>query len=146
MELTSKGYSTAKFKITIRKSDSFLFYSGINPDELERRYSAQFLRKMQYSNLQIFNRTTLIGFAASVFNNTKSVINGITYLMQPSLLVNSLSKQMFNNKLESLTLNLIVMKFNNKMYSTPQLGVVNFFEYALLRIEVYKFGEIRVES
>jgi hypothetical protein len=139
MDFTSKEYGIAKLKILVKKNDLFLFYSGTNSEERDRRSSDQLLRKMQCFNSKIFNRTTFITFEASVFNGTKYLVNGITYFVLPPAVYKILSKQMVNSKLVFLTFDLIVIKFNNKMYSTPQLVEIDFFEYFKFNLAFYQW-------
>ena len=140
MEFSSKDYKTSKTKQYIKTTKLFFFFTGIDKNSNDWILMEQNLNNLKFKYYKIFNKVTTQTLQNSTYNNVKPVINGVTFLIKPTLESQLLSKQVLINSFESLFFVILTLKLNNRIYSTKILRNMSSLEYSETKLLLYQFG------
>lgn len=140
MEFSSKEYHIQKTKNYITKNNLFFFFNGINRKSNNWIVSEQELKKMFFSYYKILNKISKKTLNNSIYLNSSSLINSVTFLLKTTLNNKKLTKQVLLKNFESLLFILLAIKINNKIYSKNQL-INNFsFNYKENKLLLFQFS------
>jgi len=140
MKLSKKEYKIIKTKNFIKTNNMFFFFNGINQKTYNWIIIEQELNNINFKYYKIFNKTAINTLNASIYQNIKTIINGITFFITPNSNQKSLSKHLLLNKLDPLLLTVLAVKFNNKIYSTKQLKNTYSLNYKNNKLLFYQLG------
>ena len=96
MKLSFKKYKILKIKNYIKTNNLFIFFNGIHQNSTNWIKTEQGLKSRHLSYYKIFNKTSKIIFKKSIYKNTKSLINGLTFFIKPEIR-SSISKKLLLN-------------------------------------------------
>jgi hypothetical protein len=132
-----KNYKKQKIDIYLSKTSFTIICNGITAKTDEWVTINQGLKKNKFSYYKICNLTAQARFQKSIFYFTKSIASGITFFLQSNNKL-SLNKKTLLTKLNSLKLDILAIKFNNKIYSTKQLKNIKLIIYSKNFLLIYK--------
>jgi hypothetical protein len=138
MDLTTKKFKIEKTKNFIKHYNLFIFLNGINRNSNDWILIEQELKKINFNYYKIFNKTSKTTLNSSIFLNTSSLINSMTFLLKPTE-KKDINKNILFNRIEALIFSLLAVKINNKIYSKPQLKTLISFNYKNNKLLFYKF-------
>lgn len=139
MDLTAKKFKIEKTKNIIKHNNMFIFLNGINRNSNDWVIAEQELKKVNFNYCRIFNKTSKKTFNNSIFSNTSSLINSITFLLKPLVTEQEIYKSILLNKVEALIFALLAIKVNNKIYSKTKLKNLVTLNYKSNKLLLYKF-------
>ena len=139
MDLTTKKFKIEKTKNLIKHNNLFIFLNGINRNSNDWILIEQELKKINFNYYKIFNKTSKKTLNNSIFLNTSSLINSMTFLLKPLVAEQEINKDILLNKIETLIFSLLAVKVNNKIYSKTKLKNLVTLNYKNNRLLLYKF-------
>lgn len=139
MDLTTKKFKIEKTKNLIKHNNLFIFLNGINRNSNDWILIEQELKKINFNYYKIFNKTSKKTLNNSIFLNTSSLINSMTFLLKPLVAEQEINKDILLNKIETLIFSLLAIKVNNKIYSKTKLKNLVTLNYKNNRLLLYKF-------
>ena len=139
MDLTTKQFKIEKTKNLIKNNNLFIFLNGINRNSNDWILIEQELKKINFNYYKIFNKTTKKTLNNSIFLNTSSLINSMTFLLKPLVAEQEINKNILLNKIETLIFSLLAIKVNNKIYSKTKLKNLVTLNYKNNKLLLYKF-------
>jgi hypothetical protein len=139
MDLTTKKFKIEKTKNIIKHNNLFIFLNGINRNSNDWILIEQELKKINFNYYKIFNKTSKKTLNNSIFLNTSSLINSMTFLLKPLVAEQEVNKNMLLNKIETLIFSLLAIKVNNKIYSKTKLKNLVTLNYKNNKLLLYKF-------
>ena len=139
MKLSVKDYKTVKTKEYFKASKLFFIVNGINRNSLDWLLIEQGLKTIGFNYYKILNKTVLKTLDNSIYNNTKPVINGSTFLIKPQTNRHFL-KQTILNTFNPLFFELLVIKFNNRVYPVTSLENTYSLKYKETKLLFYQFN------
>ena len=139
MDLTTKKFKIEKTKNLIKHNNLFIFLNGINRNSNDWILIEQELKKINFNYYKIFNKTTKKTLNNSIFLNTSSLINSMTFLLKPLVAEQEINKNILLNKIETLIFALLAIKVNNKIYSKTKLKNLVSLNYKNNKLLLYKF-------
>ena len=139
MKLSVKNYKIVKMKIYFKASHLFFFVNGINRNSLDWLLTEQGLKTIGFNYCKVLNKTTIKTLNTSTYSNIKPVIKGSTLLIKPEPKKYFL-KQTILNTLDPLLLELLIIKFNNRVYSANLLKKTYSLEYKETKLLFYQFN------
>ena len=145
MKLNTKKYKITKSKNYFKTNNLFFIASGINKNSSEWLTTEQGLKKINFNSYKLFNKTTLKILKSSTYDNIKPTINGPSFLLKPTTLTKSLSKQLVIINLDSLFFTLLIIKLNNKIYSTSLLKNTYSLTYKKNKLVFYQFNLVHLK-
>jgi len=140
MKLSKKEYKTVKTKNYIKTNEIFFFFNGVNQTTYDWITTEQELANMNFTYYKVFNKAAINTLNISIYQNVKSIINGITFFIKPNTDQKSLSKYLLLSKFDSFLLTMLAIKFNQKIYSTTQLKNTYSLSYKNNKLLLYQFG------
>jgi hypothetical protein len=143
MKLTPKDYKTIKTKNYLKKNNLFFFFNGINQNSNNWIKTKQTLQNLNLNYYKVFNKTSINTCKNSIYQNTVATINGITFLIKPSLNTILITKKVLFNLDPFVFLSL---KLNNKIYSLNQVTCMNSLNYYNSKLLLYKFNITNIKS
>lgn len=144
MKLNIKDYKIKKTKNYIRNTHLFFFVNGINRNSLDWLITEQGLKTIEFTYYRILNRTTVKTLNTSVYANISSTVTGSTFVIKP-LPVNSFAKETVLNTFNSLFFELLVIKFNTRVYSANCLKSTYSLKYKETKLLLYQFNLTHVK-
>ena len=139
MDLTTKKFKIEKTKNLIKHNNLFIFLNGINRNSNDWILIEQELKKINFNYYKIFNKTSKKTLNNSIFLNTSSLINSMTFLLKPLVAEQEINKNILLNKIETLIFSLLAIKVNNKIYSKTKLKNLVSLNYKNNKLLLYKF-------
>ena len=139
MKLNIKDYKIIKTKEYFKTSNFFFFVHGISRNSLDWLVIEQELKTAGLSYYKLLNKTTLKALNNSIYSNTKPVISGSTFLVKP-LSNNRILKQTISNTFNPLFFELLIVKFNDRMYSVTSLQNTYSIKYKETKLLFYQFN------
>lgn len=139
MKLNVKDYKIAKTKKYFKTENLFFFIHAISRNALDWPLIEKELKTTKLSYYRLLNKTTLKAFNKSIYNNTRPVVNGSTFLVKP-LSNNHILKQIILNTFNLLFFKLLIVKFNNRAYSATSLQNSYSLEYKKTKLLFYQFN------
>lgn len=139
MDLTTKKFKIEKTKNLIKHNNLFIFLNGINRNSNDWILIEQELKKINFNYYKIFNKTSKKTLNNSIFLNTSSLINSMTFLLKPLVAEQEINKNILLNKIETLIFSLLAIKVNNKIYSKTKLKNLVTLNYKNNKLLLYKF-------
>lgn len=139
MDLTTKKFKIEKTKNLIKHNNLFIFLNGINRNSNDWILIEQKLKKINFNYYKIFNKTSKKTLNNSIFLNTSSLINSMTFLLKPLVAEQEINKNILLNEIETLIFSLLAIKVNNKIYSKTKLKNLVTLNYKNNKLLLYKF-------
>jgi hypothetical protein len=139
MDFTAKQYKTEKTKNFIKQNNLFIFFNGVNRNSNEWVIIEQELKKVNFNSYKIFNKTSKTTLNNSIFLNTSSLVNSMTFLLKPLINTKEINKNIIVNKFETLIFALLAIKINNKIYTKSQIKNLLTLNYKDNKLLLYKF-------
>ena len=91
------------------------------------------------------NKTTVKTLNCSIYQKISSVVKGSTFLVKPQP-DNLFVKQTILNTFNLLFFELLVFKFNNKIYSTNSLKNAHSLNYKEAKLLIYQFSLTSIKA
>lgn len=145
MKLNVKDYKIVKTKEYFKKNDLFFFVNGTNQNSLDWLIIEQGLNKIGFNYHKVLNRTTITTLNNSIYIGMSSVIKGSTFLLKPQL-NQCFSKHTILNTFNPLFFELLIIKFNNKIYLINSLKSTYSLQYKETKLLLYKFGSTHLKT
>lgn len=139
MEFTNPIYKTNKVRLYIKKNCIFFLFNGSTIKSCDWIPTEQNLKSMNFKHYKVLNKTTIKTFNKSIYQLTKTTINGTTFFIKPNLNVKSITKQLILKVFDPLLFSLIAIKINNKIYSSKQVKDVLSLNYKTNKLFLYQF-------
>jgi hypothetical protein len=139
MKLNIKDYKIVKMKEYFKSGNLFFFVNGLNQNSLDWLRIEQELKTIGFSYYKVLNKTTIKTLNTSIYTNINPVIKGSTFLIKPQK-TKRFSKQTTLKTFNSLFFELLVVKFNNKIYSANALKSTYSLEYKETKLLLYQFN------
>ena len=146
MKFSPKDYKILKTKNFIKENCLFILFNGINPSTSNWTRTEQELQKIKFNCYKIFNRTSKKIIRVSTYKVIEPAINGVTFLIKPLETNNELSKHLFTNTFGPLLFTMLVVKLNNKAYTTRQLKHASTLDYKQMKLTLYQYGLTNIKS
>ena len=139
MKFTPKNYNIIKPKKNIKMNHLIFFVNGICLNSMSWIKTKQTLQNFNLICYKILNRATLQTFEKSIYCRVKPLIHGVTFFLKFKSVSNILEKKIIIKQIESLSFNIMAVKFNNNIYSVNQLKSLNSMKYYENKLLLYKF-------
>jgi hypothetical protein len=124
-----KTYKLNRTKNYIKENNLVFFFNGINKNSNHWLLTEQKLKTLKLNYYKIFNKTTIKSLKKSIYFSTTPMIYGIIFFIRPHSETQALSVKNVLNNLESLSLTVLALKLNNKVYSAKQIKNNNSLNY-----------------
>lgn len=142
MKLTLKEYKILKTKNYIKNNNLFVFFNGIHQNSTNWIKTEQGLKSQHLYHYKIFNKTSKIIFKKSIYKNTESLINSLTFFIAPNKKL-TISKKLLLN-LDLLTP--LAFKVNQNIYSLNQIKYNNSLIYSNNKLLFYQFNVTNIKA
>lgn len=145
MKLTIKDYKIGKTKKYLKNNNLFFFVNGINRNALDWLLTEQKLNTIGFKYYKVLNKTTVKTLNSSVYTKISSVVKGSTFLIKPQY--NKLfTKQTVLNTFNPLFFELLIFKFNNKIYSISSLKNTYSLNYKEKKLLLCQFNLTSIKA
>jgi len=138
MQLSLKDYKILKTKKYIKTNSVFFFANGTSKNSLDWLSTEQDLKTVKFNYYKLFNKTGIKTLNNSIYKNVRSIVNGLTFFIKPNS-NKPLLKQTVANSLDSLLFELLLIKFNNKLYPSSVFENLYAFNYKKTKLLLYQF-------
>ena len=128
MDFNTKSYQSIKLKKFFKTNDFFFLFHSAKLDLNQWTQTEQNLKKLKLKYLKLLNGTTLKLFKDSLYKNVSPVICGFVLFLNSNFKTTELQLKSVKKDLKP-SFELISVKLNNKIYSTPQIKGLNTFPY-----------------
>ena len=145
MKLSVKDYKIVKTKEYFKTNNLFFFVNGINQNSLDWLIVEQGLNTIGFNYYKVLNKTTITMLNNSVYTNVSSVIKGSTFLLKPQL-KKGFSKHTILNSFNLLFFELLIIKFNNKVYPMNSLKNIYSLQYKEAKLLVHQFSSTHLKT
>jgi len=145
MKLTIKDYKIAKTKEYFKANNLFFFVNGINQSSLNWLTSEQELKTIGFIYYKVLNKTTVKTLNSSTYRNISPAIMSSTFLIRPSQ-TKPFLKQTISNTFNPLFFELLIIKFNNRIYSANFLKSIYSLNYKEIKLFLYQFNLIPLKT
>lgn len=146
MKLSVKNYKILKTKEYFKVNNLFFFVNGINQNSLDWLLTEQGLKTAGFNSYKLINKTAVKTLNNSIYdNNTSLAISGSTFLIKPQQNKNFL-KHTILTTFNPLFFELLVIKFNNKIYPVTSLENTYSFKYKEAKLLFYQFNQTHIKS
>lgn len=139
MKLNIKDYKIEKTKKWLKTSNFFFFVNGINRNSLNWISTEQGLKISGFCYYKILNKTTVKTLNTSIFTKISSIIKGSTFFIKQVESKQFLKRSIINT-FNPLFFELLIFKFNNKIYSTNSLKNIYTLNYQETKLLFYQFN------
>lgn len=146
MEFSSKNYHLKKTKNYTVKNNLFFFFNGINKKSNDWISVEQELQKLSFSYYKILNKISKKALNNSIYVNVTPLINSVTFLIKPEKNKKELTKHLLINNFDHLTLIILAVKLNNKVYSKNQLSDIFSFNYKENMLLLFQCGVTNIKT
>ena len=137
MEFNFKNHKITKTKIYLKKNKLFFLFDGVHRNSNNWVLVEQNLKSIYFNYWKICNRTAKKTLENSICRAIKSVVNGITFVLNPQK--KWVSKQVVTTCFEALLFKMLAIKLNHKFYRTIQLKTSYSFQYRDSKILIFQF-------
>lgn len=139
MKLDGKTYKLIITKKYFQTNKILFFVQGINQNSLNKLYTEQRLFTIGFKNYKLLNRIAIKTLSVSIYSKNKFVIKSTTFLIRPR--INQIFlKHVILNTFNSLFLELLIIKFNDRLYSASSLKNMYSFTYNETKLLFYQFN------
>lgn len=145
MRLNIKDYKIGKTKKYFKTNNLFFFVNGINQNALDWLLTEQGLKTTGFTYYKLLNKTTVKTLSNSIYTAVSPVIKGSTFIIK-SHFKKPFLKRTIQNAFNSLFFELLILKFNNKMYSADALKNTYSLNYKETKLLLYQFNLICIKS
>ena len=145
MKLSIKDYKIGKTKEYLKESNLFFFVNGISRNALDWLLTQQELKTIGFKYYKVLNKTTVKTLNNSVYTKISSVVKGSTFLVKPQH-NKPFIKQTVLNTFNSLSFELLIFKFNNKIYSVNSLKNTYSLNYKEAKLLLYQFNLTSIKA
>ena len=139
MKLKIKSYKIEKTKKYFQANNLFFFVNGINRNALDWLLTEQELKKIGFNYFKVLNKTTVKTLHNSIYRKIYPVIKGSTIVLKTQK-TQSFLKQTVLNIFSFLFFELLIFKFNNKIYSVNLLKNSHSLDYKEAKLLLYQFN------
>jgi hypothetical protein len=139
MKLKIKDYKIEKTKKYLKVNNLFFFINGINRNALDWLLTEQELKTIGFSYYKVLNKTTVKALKTSIYKKTCPIVKGSTLFLKPQKSQLFL-KQTVLNTVNLLFFELLIFKFNNKIYSLNSLNNTYSLNYKEAKLLLYQFN------
>jgi hypothetical protein len=145
MKLDGKIYKLIKTKKYFKIHKIFFFVQGVNQNSSDRLSTKQKLCTIKFTSYQLLNQIAIKTLNASIYYKNKFVIKSNTFLVKPHLNYKFL-KHLTLNTFNSLFFELLLIKFNNRVYSPNSLKNIYSFNYFEKNLLFYQFCKAHLKN
>ena len=139
MKLSIKDYKIARAKKYFKSGDFFFFVNGLNQNSLNWLLTKQKLKTVEFNDYKILNTTTVKTLNTSIYAKITLVTKGSTFLIKPQQ-TKLFLKQTVLTTFSPLFFELLIVKFNNRIYLADLLKNMYSLEYPKTRLLSYQFN------
>jgi hypothetical protein len=139
MKLKIKDYKIEKTKKYLKVNNLFFFINGLNRSALDWLSAEQELKTIGFSYYKVLNKTTVKTLNTSIYKKVYPAIKGSTILLKPQKSQPFL-KQTVLSTFNLLFFELLIFKFNNKIYSVNSLKNTYSLSYKEAKLLLYQFN------
>lgn len=139
MKLNIKNYKILKTKEYFKTNNFFFIADGTTKNSLDWLLVEQGIKVIEFNFYKLLNKTTLKTVNNSVYNFTKPVINGSTFIITPQLSKYFLKQTALTN-FNALIIKPLIIKFNNRAYSVTSINNLYSLEYKEAKLLFYQFN------
>ena len=145
MKLSIKDYKIAKAKKYFKTTSLFFVVNGINRNSLDWLLIKQGLKTIGFNCYKVSNKTAVKTLYASTYANVNASIKGSTFLIKPPQTKHFL-KQTILNTFNPLFFELLIIKFNNRLYSANSLENAYSLKYKEAKVLLYQFNLVHLKT
>ena len=145
MKLSIKDYKITKVKEYFKTNQLFFFANGINRNSIDWLLTEQGLKEIGFNYYKLLNKTIIKTVHNSTYSAIKPIIGGSTFLIKPEQNKHFL-KQTILNDFSPLFFELLIVKFNNKLYSITSLKNTYSLEYKETKLLFYQFNVTHLKT
>ena len=138
MKLNIKDYKIKRTKKYFKNNNLFFVVSGINRSTLDWLLVKQKLKTIELNCHQPLSSITIKTLNTSVLTKAGSVIKGSTFFIRPKQAKHFLGQKILTTFI-LLFFELLIIKFNNKIYSTNNLKKTYSISYKETKLLLYQF-------
>ena len=139
MKLSIKDYKIARAKKYFKSGDFFFFVNGLNQNSLNWLLTKQKLKTVEFNDYKILNTTTVKTLNTSIYAKITLVTKGSTFLIKPQQ-TKLFLKQTILITFNPLFFELLIIKFNNRIYSADSIKNIYSLEYTKTKLLFYQFN------
>lgn len=145
MKLNVKDYKIKKTKEYFKNNNLFFVVSGINRSTLNWLLVKQKLKTIELNCHQPLNNITIKALNASILTKAGLVIKGSTFFIQPQQAKIFLGQKILTTFI-LLFFELLIIKFNNKIYSSSNLRKTYSISYKETKLLSYQFVVVSLKN
>lgn len=145
MQLSVKNYKILKIKKYFKTNQLFFFISGINCNSINMLSIKQKLKVIGFNYYTILNETSIKILNISIYFTICSTLTGFTFLIKP-LQNFFFLKQTVLNTFNQLFVKLLLIKLNNKLYTTKFFKKTYSLKYTQTKLLLYQFNLALIKS
>ena len=145
MELSVKDYKIAKAKKYFKTTSLFFVVNGINRNSLDWLIIEQGLKTIKFNCYKVSNKTAVKTLNISTYADIGASVKGSTFLIKPPKTKHFL-KQTILNTFNSLFFELLIIKFNNRLYSANSLKNSYSLKYKEAKLLLYQFNLVHLKT
>lgn len=145
MKLNVKDYKIKKTKKYFKNNNLFFVVSGINRSTLDWLLIKQKLKTIKLNCHQPLNNITIKALNTSILTNAGLTIKGSTFFIRPKQAKHFLGQKIITTFI-LLFLELLIIKFNNKIYSTSNLKQTYSINYKETKLLLCQFVVLSLKT
>lgn len=145
MDFNYKTYQTRRSKEYFKNKSFFLLYHSASLNLTRWTRTEQNLKKLKLNYYKPLNKTTVKIFKDSIYKNFSSNIAGFILFLSPNSKKIKLNLSTLTKSLKS-SFNLVLVKLNNKVYSTTQLKGLGSLSYNKNVFNLYKILDKQLKT
>lgn len=145
MKLNIKDYKIKKTKKYFKNNNLFFVVSGINRSTLDWLLIKQKLKTIKLNCHQPLNNITIKALNTSILTKAGLTIKGSTFFIRPEQAKHFLGQKIVTTFI-LLFLELLIVKFNNKIYSTSNLKQTYSINYEKTKLLLYQFVVLTLKT
>ena len=139
MKLTIKDYKIARTKNYFKSGNFFFFVNGLNRNSLDWLLTEQELKTIGFNYYKVLNKIAVKTLNTSIYAKISPAIKGSTFLVKPQK-IKPFLKQTILTTFNPLFFELLIVKFNNRIYSADSLKNAYSLEYKETKLLFYQFS------
>ncbi len=139
MKLNIKNYKIVKTKEYFRSNNLFFFVNSLNQNSLDWLLTEQEFKTIGFDYYKVLNKTTVKTLNISIYAKISPIIKGSTFLIKPQK-TKPFLKQTILKTFNLLFFELLIIKFNNKIYPANSLKSIHSLEYKETKLLFCQFN------
>ena len=139
MKLNIKDYKIIKTNEYFKSGNLIFFVNGPNQGSLDWLFTKQGFKTVEFNCYKVLNKTTIKTLNISTYANVSSVIKGSTFFIKPKK-TKPFLKQTILKTFSSFFFELLIIKFNNKIYQANSLKNTYSLKYNEIKVLFYQFN------